>query len=224
MPWTSLLAFLSRDYWQRLWIIQELALNHNMTLFLCGEHYLSRGMIRRACEFCMRKSASIDRILPRNPHEQNDSFKQSLSIWNTVYQVDALITMPCQASEGPTLDVMLDLSRRARVTNTRDTVYGLLGLFPDALAERIPPGYALSQDQVYAQFVIAMLNASKTLDPIFSWCTFRAEASTNSWILDWTWKFTRNHIQWLRIQARVPLFQLLGLFPTTAANCRVLDL
>jgi hypothetical protein len=62
IPWGALLSFLSRRYWQRLWIIQELALNHHMTLFLCSERQLSRNMIWRACEFCMRHADIIDQI------------------------------------------------------------------------------------------------------------------------------------------------------------------
>jgi len=45
MPWKALLAFFSCNYWQRFWIIQELAPNHNMTLFMCGDRQLSRGLI-----------------------------------------------------------------------------------------------------------------------------------------------------------------------------------
>jgi len=59
-PLISLEALLSRDYWKRLWIIQELALNHSMTLFLCGNKSFSRSMIMRMCKFCMNRAEEID--------------------------------------------------------------------------------------------------------------------------------------------------------------------
>lgn len=198
MPWKALLSFLSRTYWQRLWIIQELALNHNMTLFLCGERQLSRDMIRRACEFCMRNSTSIDRVIVRNPEKQHISFKQTSSIWSTVYQVEGLITILSQASEIETLDVILNLSRNARVTNSRDKIYGLLALLPEPLAREITVDYDLSQEEVYAQFAAAMLRTTKIMDPLFSWCSFQTGASCPSWIPDWTAKFARNRIKWLK--------------------------
>jgi hypothetical protein len=65
LPWNDLVDFFSRSYWRRLWIIQELALNHNMTLFLCGERQLSRSMILRSSEFYQRNSVLIDGLVSR---------------------------------------------------------------------------------------------------------------------------------------------------------------
>lgn len=59
-PWVPLVEFFSLAYWRRLWIIQELALNHHMSLFLCGERELSRRMILRTSEFYQRNSLLID--------------------------------------------------------------------------------------------------------------------------------------------------------------------
>ncbi|KAF2107869.1 hypothetical protein BDV96DRAFT_606141 [Lophiotrema nucula] len=36
IAWEPVIAIWSRNYWKRMWIIQELALNLNMTLFMCG--------------------------------------------------------------------------------------------------------------------------------------------------------------------------------------------
>jgi hypothetical protein len=39
------LALLKRPYWQRVWIIQELALNRHFTIFLCGNRaFFSREL------------------------------------------------------------------------------------------------------------------------------------------------------------------------------------
>jgi Heterokaryon incompatibility protein (HET) len=66
LPWKPLLDFFSRGYWRRLWIIQELALNHNMSLFLCGKHQLSRSMILRTSGFYQRHSILIDGLISRS--------------------------------------------------------------------------------------------------------------------------------------------------------------
>jgi Heterokaryon incompatibility protein (HET) len=50
LPWKEILSLFSRNYWRRLWIIQELALNHNMTLFSCGDRLITRSMILRTSE------------------------------------------------------------------------------------------------------------------------------------------------------------------------------
>jgi hypothetical protein len=40
--WPALYAFMQKPYWNRSWIIQELAMNHNSTLILCGRFKLTR--------------------------------------------------------------------------------------------------------------------------------------------------------------------------------------
>ena len=51
--WEALEQLFSLDYWDRVWIIQELALNRNMTLFLWGPFQFSREVIISACSACL---------------------------------------------------------------------------------------------------------------------------------------------------------------------------
>ena len=62
-PWLALIDFFLLAYWRRLWIIQELALNHHMSIFLCGERQLSRRMILRTSRFYQENSLMIDGFL-----------------------------------------------------------------------------------------------------------------------------------------------------------------
>ena len=62
-PWLALIEFFLLAYWRRLWIIQELALNHHMSIFFCGEGQVSRRMILHTSEFYQRNSLMIDGFL-----------------------------------------------------------------------------------------------------------------------------------------------------------------
>ncbi|KAE9378715.1 HET-domain-containing protein [Stipitochalara longipes BDJ] len=219
LPWDALVSFLSRNYWKRLWIIQELALNHNMSLFLCGELQLSRSMILRTSEFYQRHSVLIDGIVSRDSQSTLVSGTYG-SIWPIVYQVHCLITtkgkgneparQPIQLSgyphhihklsqsERPSLGVVLDLCRKATVTDPRDKIYGILGLLPHNIATSISPDYTLSHEQVFYQFARTLLQEESRLETILSWCRFGENSVMSSWIPDWTTPFSRNHIQWLR--------------------------
>ncbi|KAK4631182.1 hypothetical protein CLAFUW4_03574 [Fulvia fulva] len=42
IPWVAVLKLFSRTYWRRLWIVQELALNNQMTVFYCGDEQISQ--------------------------------------------------------------------------------------------------------------------------------------------------------------------------------------
>jgi hypothetical protein len=201
LPWKALLSFFSRSYWLRLWIIQELALNHNMTLFLCGEQQLSRGMLLRTFGFYQKHSGRIDAINSKNLEvAQWLTAPVYRSIWAIFYQVYCLITTGGQTKEMSILEVVLDLGRKAKATDLRDKMYGILGLLPSSVALGIFLDYSLSQEAVSFQFAKTLLEESRRLEAIISWCSFKRNASLSSWIPDWTTQFTRNHIQWLRKQ------------------------
>jgi hypothetical protein len=206
LPWEELLNFLNRSYWRRLWVVQELALNHNMTLFLCGDRQLSRSMISRTCYFCECNIGIIDHLV--SPSLQLESTSPSTmygSIWPTVYHVNKLLGIRDQGMVSMetrlgSVDVVLDLSRKANVTDARDKVYGILGILPRELSDMITPNYEKSNsvDQVYYQFAHKMLQEYKRLDSILSWCCYKPNDSLPSWIPDWTSRFSRNHVQWLK--------------------------
>jgi hypothetical protein len=199
LPWRSLLSFFSRNYWRRLWIIQELALNHNMTLFLCGGRQLSRSMIYRTCEFYQRHSTLIDDLVSKRWEVSEVSPVSTYgSIWSTIYQIHCLVTTEGQEKKKPRLDVLLDLGRKANVTDPRDKVYGILGLLPSPIATKILPDYLLPREEVFLRFAKTLLQEVNGLEAILSWCCFKADSSLPSWIPDWTKQFPRNHIRRLR--------------------------
>ncbi|KAK0113332.1 hypothetical protein ONS96_014197 [Cadophora gregata f. sp. sojae] len=200
MPWRELLAFLSRNYWHRLWIIQELALNHNMTLFLCGEKSLSRSMVLRASQFCMRHAETIDQITPSSVKTVPDSSSYTYgSIWSTIYRVYCLVTLPDGETDEIQMDDVLDLGRKANVKEAVDKVYGILGLLPSKLSIPISPDYTLAPQQVYLNFAKAILGAFPNLDALFSWCSYSSDSGLPSWVPDWSTQYSRNHLYWLKI-------------------------
>jgi hypothetical protein len=142
------------------------------------------------------------------------------SVWPIIYQVHCLITTIGQGqdpsrqpihvggyqhrlhnfleAERPSLNVVLDLCRKARVTDPKDKVYGILGLLPSTIASSITPDYKLPHAEVFCQFAKTLLQENNRLEAILSWCRFDENSSIPSWIPDWTTPFSRNHIQWLK--------------------------
>ena len=79
---------------------------------------------------------------------------------------------------------MLDLSRKAKTTDPRDKVYGLMGLMPSEVADRIQPDYSLTLGEVYISFAKAWITASCSLE-LLEQCT-SPNTSLPSWVPDWT--------------------------------------
>lgn len=57
-------GLLARNHWKRLWIIQELALNHSMTMFMCGTRKVPRQAVWGTCRFIRGCSREIHQALP----------------------------------------------------------------------------------------------------------------------------------------------------------------
>ncbi|KAE8442962.1 hypothetical protein EG329_002500 [Mollisiaceae sp. DMI_Dod_QoI] len=186
MPWKALLQLFFRDYWRRLWIIQELALNRNMSLFLCGQRQLSRNMILRMCRSSVKDVEMIDTLIANKDilWKYLDDILTCRELARNAWQKSP------QSNSG--------LGRKANVKDSKDRVYGLLGLLPSSIANQIRPNYDLSQRQVYTQFARAMLSESNSIESLLSWCAFKDDSVCPSWVPDWTAPFTRNHVQWLR--------------------------
>ncbi|PQE26581.1 heterokaryon incompatibility -domain-containing protein [Rutstroemia sp. NJR-2017a BBW] len=201
LPWNSLLSFFDRTYWRRLWIVQELALNHNMTLFLCGKRQISRSMLLHTCEFFEKNIEAIDYLIAPNLEVETKSPSPMYgSIWPIIYHVHSLLQTQGQRVGEAGIDTLLDLTRKAKVKDARDKIYGILGLLPSHFSTMITPNYAASKsvEEVYTEFARILLSDSKRLDSILSWCSYKPNTSIPSWVPDWTSKFSRNHVKRLK--------------------------
>jgi hypothetical protein len=199
VPWHALIDFLNQAYWHRLWIIQELVLNHNMTLFLYGKRQMTRKLISNTSKFMEEYAGRIHRST-----NVSDWPNYVSSLFWAANHVQILLSMestmevlaPVEISQ--TTNRILDIGQRAKSKDPRDKVYGLLGLLPMSLAVRISPDYSLSMADVYVQMSIAMLDESGRLESILSWCSLAPDSSLPSWVPDWSTKFPRNHVRWLQ--------------------------
>ena len=190
--WPALFAFAQKPYWNRCWIIQELAMNHNSTLFLCGGFKLTRKMIQMGAGWSL---ASFE--LSGNGNEQL-GLKLQLSPCDMAERMGHLIDLTPENDIGINLNSLLDLVRRADATDERDKIYSILGLLRPAISAGVIPNYTLSLQQVYTNFMESVINASKRLDDI-PFRDISAEQGWPSWIPDWRMPFQRHYIQFLII-------------------------
>ena len=157
--WSALSAFAQKPYWSRAWIIQELAMNQNSTLILCGEFRLTRRMIRLGADYFQKSlKASQDRSY------QFDNVL-GLDVWSIasrIYRLANLVYNPDLES----LTALLNLVRGAKATDARDKVYGILGLLDPAISADLAPDYSLSDQEVYKNFMKSVIKRSGRLDEI----------------------------------------------------------
>jgi hypothetical protein len=120
--WRSLSAFFQKPYWTRSWIIQELAMNHNSTLILCGKFKLTRRMIRLGVVYCQE--------FLQTSEDQSYKFDHGLDMddWRMASRVYRLVNLTFNPNVEVKLDPLLNLVRSADATDKKDKVYSILGL------------------------------------------------------------------------------------------------
>jgi hypothetical protein len=198
LHWESVLQFLSLNYWRRMWIVQELALNHNMTMFLYGDQQLPRIAIWAAAAFCQEYAGEIRKAITKSSTEtQRDPENRVVDVWQLAYDVHLLFTI-CEFPDTPSLEGVLDLSRKSKVKETQDKVYGILGLLPESLVTKNQPNYSFTPAQVYSRMAKSLLEERNSLEGLLSWCSFVSTSKEPSWVPDWARPFPRNLLQRLR--------------------------
>jgi hypothetical protein len=189
--WPALVAFMKKPYWNRSWIIQELAMNHNSTLILCGRFKLTRRMIRLGASYCQQMLQASE--------DQSYRFGHYLEVdaWSMASRMYRLASINFNPNGEASLDLLLNLVRKADATDKKDKVYGILGLLDPTISEDVVPDYSLSVRQVYTDFVISVVKNSRRLEQIM-FGGISTKKGWPSWVPDWRLPFGRHHIRYLR--------------------------
>ncbi|KAK8017088.1 hypothetical protein PG993_015277 [Apiospora rasikravindrae] len=150
---------LSRHYWTRIWIVQEICVARKV-LFLCGE-----------------EAASLPFFLEYDP-ETKGTENSDVSIYQnsigrltvTNFQVLAVYNLAAIRAKfqnkGASLGSLLTPCSQRAATDPRDRVFALLGLADDEAAKEVVPDYSLSPCSVYCSAIRAMFKKlSKTITP-----------------------------------------------------------
>lgn len=134
-PWDDLYLLLNRDYWRRVWVIQELAIrglscvksgDREVVMVGCGSSWLPLVAFRNACLclLCMHEYAPVTLTIEE---------RRNIPLGNVVplaaQMVMLLISLDAMYGESHR-DVMSLLGRTTtfQATDPRDKVYGLLGI------------------------------------------------------------------------------------------------
>ncbi|KAF7671334.1 hypothetical protein GT037_010659 [Alternaria burnsii] len=189
--WHALSTFARKPYWNRAWIIQELAMNHNSTLFLCGKYKLTRRMLRLGAIYCQELLQAYEDRSSQSNHDLDPA------VWLEASRVYRLASLTFNPNAEIRLDRLLNLVRRADATDKRDKVYSILGLLDPAVSAEIVPNYKLSVQQIFTEFTKAVIKNLGSLDQIV-FGGIPTQEGWPSWVPDQRLPFVRHHIRYLR--------------------------
>lgn len=177
---------MTRDYWHRIWIIQEITLGKQPTV-LCGGKHASLDAfdaVLSAAALCI----SVRYAKHADSAELFANFSPALP--GTFYECVSLETRRRQRHEdGQTMLRGVLVQRDASsgrpfysATDARDIVFGLLGVVSDAKALGLRADYTVKAARVFADLTKAILNLDDCVpreldDP--------TDLHLVSWVPDW---------------------------------------
>ncbi|KAL9071449.1 MAG: hypothetical protein Q9161_004166 [Pseudevernia consocians] len=167
----ALYHLLTRPYWRRLWILQEVALGGQGSPVLCGSACVLWGDIYKAsCFLEMDENRSGRDILAsvkprisvawswefasaRVPY--NDGLETSTEfLWKFPLSLTSIQQDQHDSNTDSFRDAtkLFNLSLDAKVTDQKDRVFGILGIAGISSLTEIEPNYLLPLKQVYVNF------------------------------------------------------------------------
>ena len=151
---SPLQSLLLHEYWQRVWILQELALAKEITV-RCGKYDTSWENLYVALQIA-------------NSRIPYGGAVEDLQKWNEAVSLNGVREIRAKVSAGTPVNLLYALytTLRSRSSESRDKVFGLLGLVSDG-ADYVPkPIYKDSIDDVNMSITLSYVVTKEVLDPI----------------------------------------------------------
>ncbi|KAL8702186.1 MAG: hypothetical protein Q9201_004541 [Fulgogasparrea decipioides] len=169
--WLQFSDFASRKWFSRLWIVQEAALNENVTL-QCGGSYLSWVLFEQL-------SAQIK----RHPSLTFQVYQE----WNPGAVLVGLMSLLKDARGETQLEDVVNMLAHQQASDPRDYIYAALSLARKSDAQHVIPDYKRSTASVYTDFTRLMVE--KFGRKYILNCVdlnVKSAIAAPSWVTDWT--------------------------------------
>jgi hypothetical protein len=174
-------ALFERDYWNRLWIVQEIFNAASITVY-CGLNKIPWRVYQLASEVFSEYKLDVERRFPFVSFNYSEILSQ-----NGLRSLPDLKVYLNSGSES--LLEVLHANRRKMASDARDKLYGVLGVLPEHIRKEFRADYTISVKEVYTGIVDYLLKTTERLDVICEAVHFPAHSgpySLPSYVPDWS--------------------------------------
>ncbi len=177
--YSPLRSWLASAWFQRLWMIQEVALSHTALLYY-GNRYISWDDVAKAISWAQRHSdccmeamamLPVEVRIPLLDFRLKTTFIQSLRSRVAVCKSPMSLLEVCRMVQHLTCD------------DDRDRIYGLLGLVEKSMVQ---PNYTISVPDLYRQITLAIIADTRSLDVLSHAGRMRKYHALPFWVPDWS--------------------------------------
>jgi hypothetical protein len=160
---------LSRPWWSRVWVIQEVVVNSDVTI-MCGHSEVSWTTFMAFVEGIYKSKPLLQASL-----EESTKYRQSIE--------KALSQQQFASQASQKMSDLLLQHRGLSASDPRDNAYALLGLASDMATSKFLPDYSKSTDEVYKGLTREIVKRHNNLTII---CASQPSATLRSTLPSWT--------------------------------------
>jgi hypothetical protein len=177
-----------RPYWARLWVIQEIVLAASDVVMICGDQRIMWSTLRNGINMIGRYLYTTKNVLL--DYERKKVGLRPMHAWDSLnfHHISRGIggmTVWRQEEKESTVEQLLYVADRSLATDPKDKVYGLLGMLPTSLSERITPDYKLNTGAVFISVAKAFIQHYGNLEILREGRRWGNHVRP-SWAPDWT--------------------------------------
>ncbi|OBT93614.2 hypothetical protein VE01_08081 [Pseudogymnoascus verrucosus] len=177
---SALSDFFKRDYWGRIWVVQELSTTAK-TLFVCGEKIVTENELHYGLR--VLRNFRHYRLLTSSHDAQLRPYDESIISIDTRNAIE-LLKVRRAARPVPLIRLLRSL-RQDKATDPRDKVFALVGIAEDRQVLNLRPNYSKSCAEVYINTAHTLFQAGYI--EILSLCeSLQRIPELPSWVPDWS--------------------------------------
>lgn len=162
--WEAIANLARRDWFQRLWIVQEIQLANLRATMVCGDSSILWCHFRR-CVIALIRRRGLD-----------------ISQHNALIKLQTL----CIGSANLSISGVIEEHYSRICADPRDKIYGILGILPKEFRSKVVPRYTLSTPQVYQDVLLAHIDYTDRLE-FLRFCRLhpnQTTADSPSWVFN----------------------------------------
>ncbi|KAF2109649.1 heterokaryon incompatibility protein-domain-containing protein [Lophiotrema nucula] len=183
----AIATWFSSKWWSRVWVVQEITVPEHASL-ICGPYLVSWVTVASAAANLYRSSLRHDFLSITNLSPV--AFAVMRNIYTRVLELESTRVVRTHGRDLGALEVLWTYRHR-HASDTRDHIYGLIGLLPGHFSVAgITPQYELEDSETFTKVTVSLLRTSRSLAPLIgAWRRAPDRKNLPSWVQDWSYSW-----------------------------------
>lgn len=203
--WLAFERVFAHPYWQRLWIIQEIALGQTVSIWIGGVE-VEHSVLTLIARVIMGGMPEVQKLVAS--HTAHGVPSDALNTtYSHIMTIDHIRSSLRNASNTFTMEECLRMTERAQAKDPRDKIYGLQHLVREdgqtaGVGDAITPtpDYRISSQSLFTSLAANLLKR----DPAFVLCRAGVGWAEGDWGMpSWTPDFGAHHLRFIMLDEQV---------------------